>query len=104
ASARGDVAAAEKALDKAQTELDHAAQGTNAWQMSAPGAQPSSETAPVSFKLRQEIRKQKEELASAQKRLSELEVEARLAGGPDEWIGVEPSSPKPSLTQDATAK
>ena len=99
------MAAAQQALDKAQQEMGRAADGSNAWQMSAPGAQAGGETSPVSFKLRQEIRHQREELASAQKRLSELEVEAKLAGVPDEWIvpapAATPAPARPTSTQDA---
>jgi hypothetical protein len=106
ATARGDVAAAQLALEKAQADIGRAADGSNPWQMSAPGAQAGTENSPVSFRLRQEIRRQREELASAQKRLSELEVEAKLAGVPDEWIhppSTTPSEPPPpDPTQDAS--
>jgi hypothetical protein len=98
-TARGDVDAARKALDKAQQELGKLASGTEAWQMGAPGAQAGTENSPVSFRLRQEIRTQREELARAEKRLSELEVEAKLAGVPDDWI--DPSAPPPKPAQDA---
>jgi hypothetical protein len=105
ATARGDVTAASTALDKAQQELGKLAAGGEAWQMSAPGlggAQSGGETGPISFKLRQEIRTQREELARAQKRLSELEVEAKLAGVPDDWI--DPGAPPPKPAQDALAR
>jgi hypothetical protein len=104
ATARGDVDTAAKALDKAQQELGKLAAGGEAWQMSAPGlggGQSGGETGPLSFKLRQEIRTQREELARAQKRLSELEVEAKLAGVPDDWI--DPGAPPPKPAQDALA-
>jgi hypothetical protein len=86
AAARGDVAAARNAIDKAQQELGALARGTETWQMSAPGAQAGTENSPVSYRLRQELRKQREELSSAERRLTDLEVEANLAGVPEEWI------------------
>jgi hypothetical protein len=86
-AARGDVETARQAIDKAQDELGKLARGTDSWQMSAPGAQAGaqSETSPMSYKLRQELRNQREELASAERRLTDLEVEANLAGVPEEW-------------------
>lgn len=102
ATARGDVAAAQLALEKAQADIGRAADGSNPWQMSAPGAQAGTENSPVSFRLRQEIRRQREELASAQKRLSELEVEAKLAGVPDEWIHPPSATPSAPPTADPT--
>ncbi|HVH20778.1 MAG TPA: hypothetical protein VNF72_20995 [Myxococcota bacterium] len=85
AIARGDVAAAQGAIDKAQQELGTLAKGTENWQMSAPGAQANAENSPMSYRLRQELRKQREELSAAERRLTDLEVEANLAGVPEEW-------------------
>lgn len=105
ATARGDLKTAQDALDKAQADLAKLAEGTDAWQMSAPGigqAQSGNENSPMSFKLRQEIRRQREEVASAERRLNELEVEAKLAGVPDEWI--HPGAPPQKPAQDALAQ
>lgn len=85
ATARGDVEAARQAIDKSQQELGKMARGNENWQMSAPGAPAGSETSPMSYRLRQELRRQRDELASAERRLTELEVEAKLAGVPEEW-------------------
>jgi len=87
ATARGDVQAAHQAIDKAQDELGKLARGTDTWQMSAPGAPAGTqtETSPMSYKLRQELRNQREELANAERRLTDLEVEANLAGVPEDW-------------------
>lgn len=71
------------------------ARGTDAWQMSAPGAPAGSETSPMSFRLRQELRRQRDELASAERRLTELEVEANLAGVPEEWTRPPDAPPPP---------
>jgi predicted outer membrane protein len=95
AAARGDVEAAHQAIDKAQDELGKLARGTDSWQMSAPGAQAGTqtETSPMSYKLRQELRNQREELANAERRLTDLEVEANLAGVPEEWTRPQGEAP-----------
>jgi hypothetical protein len=93
ATARADVETAQQAIEKAQQELGQLAGGSAAWQMSAPGASANTETAPVSFRLRQELRRQRDELAAAERRLTELEVEANLAGVPEEWMQRPEGSP-----------
>lgn len=98
ATAHGDVEAAKKAIDQAQQELEKIVHGTDAWQMSAPGTPAGTENSPVSYKLRQELRRQREELAAAEKRLTELEVEANLAGVPSDWIAPEATPPPPQDT------
>ena len=99
ATARADVEAAQKAIDKAQQELGQMARGTDSWQMSAPGAPAGSENSPMSYRLRQELRRERDELAGAERRLTELEVEAKLAGVPEEWTrppGAQPPQPAPA--------
>ena len=84
--ARGRVDAAETRLADAQGELEKLASGSESWQVSAPGVQTATaETGPLSFGLRQEIRRSREELEEAQQALSELRVEANLAGVPEDW-------------------
>jgi hypothetical protein len=85
ASVRGDLDGARGRLAKAQTDLETLAHKTDSWQMAAPGAQPTAENSPVSYKLRQDIRQYREEVERAERRLRELEVEASLAGVPAEW-------------------
>jgi hypothetical protein len=87
ASVRGDLEDAKAELAKSQSQLEAMARKTENWQMAAPGAQPTAENSPVSYKLRQDIRRQREEVGRAERRLRELEVEASLAGVPPEWRG-----------------
>jgi hypothetical protein len=82
---RGDLDQAREALAKTQSELEGIARNTESWQMAAPGAQPTAENSPISYKLRQDIRRQREEVGRAERRLRELDVEAGLAGVPLEW-------------------
>ena len=67
-------------------ELDEAAGGGagGQWQIAPPGAN-NTETTPVSFKLREELRVSRVELESAERSLRELEIEADLASVPPEW-------------------
>ncbi len=84
--ARGDVEKARMALAVAKKELEELAGDSAAWQMAVPGGQPdSNENSPVSFRLIQEIRRQREEVEHGQRRIKDLQVEANLAGVPDEW-------------------
>lgn len=93
--ARADVREAERALEAAQAELEDLASDSEAWQMAAPGANPTAENSPLSYKLRQEIRRQREAVERAERRLRELETEASLAGVPEAWR-------KPTRHEDAT--
>ena len=91
AGARADVEAAEARLADAQAELEKLAAGSEAWQVAAPGgATSNTETGPLSFGLRQEIRRAREEVERTEKALSELRIEANLAGVPADWISGEP--------------
>jgi hypothetical protein len=85
ADVRGDLDGAKAQLAKAQSDLESLAHKSESWQMAAPGAQPTAENSPVSYKLRQDIRKYREDVGRAERRLRELEVEASLAGVPPEW-------------------
>ena len=73
-------------LRTAQTELEELAAGTSTWQVAAPGGGATSETGPLSYSLREEIRRSREDIARAERSLDELRVEANLAGVPPEWI------------------
>ena len=85
AAVRGELDGAKGQLAKAQADLEALAHKTESWQMAAPGAQPTSENSPVSYKLRQDIRQYREDVGRAERRLRELEVEASLAGVPPDW-------------------
>jgi len=93
AVARGELTAAENALASAQQQLEELASGRESWQVAAPGAQAGSDTGPLSFGLRQEIRRQREAVDRAQRQLDELRIEANLAGVPEEWTREAPAEP-----------
>jgi hypothetical protein len=85
-SARVERDAAQKALETAQGKLGEAVTDKEAWQMGMPGASKAEPTdAPVSYALRQEIRRQRDELARCERHLKDLTIEADLAGVPQDW-------------------
>jgi hypothetical protein len=84
--AQAEVATAKRGLEDSRKELEDVAPD-EAWSMSAPGlpVQSSPSETSIDFRLRQQIRRQREELERAEHRLQELGVEANLAGVPEDW-------------------
>lgn len=84
--AQADVAKAKRELDDSRKEMEDVAPD-EAWSMTAPGlpVQASPSETSIDFRLRQQIRRQREELERAEHRLQELGVEANLAGVPEDW-------------------
>jgi hypothetical protein len=74
------------ALRDAEAKLEGVAQSKDPWQVAPPlpGAASSPE-APLDFQLRQELRRHREEVERLEGRLRELEIEANLAGVPEDW-------------------
>ena len=85
AEAQLDLAETQLALREAQAELEDMASKADAWQLTAPGAQVTPENSPVSFKLRQDIRGYREDIERYEAALTELRIEANLAGVPASW-------------------
>ena len=98
--ARADLARAEAKLAATQAELERLASSSQSWQVAAPGGQGGGETGPLSFRLRQQIRGDREEVERAETALTELRVEAELANVPPEWTG-EPVAPAEPVVEDA---
>lgn len=91
--ARSDLTRAKARLEATQAELERLAAATQTWQVAAPGgAAGGGDTGPLSFRLRQQIRRDREEVETAERNLTELRVEAELADVPPEWTG-EPIEP-----------
>ena len=82
---RLDLVAARTALDAAQKELASASGDSSQWSVAAPGTSPNPENTPLSYKLRQDIRRHREAIERAEKKLRSLEIEADLAEVPQEW-------------------
>ena len=85
--ARTSVKTSEDALKKAQDELAEVAGSKDDWQFTPPGlpAGAGEEDSTSSFKLRQEVKRQRSEVDRSKARLRDLEVEANLAGIPEDW-------------------
>jgi hypothetical protein len=76
---------AQEALETAKTELEGAAGDSGQWSVAAPGTSPNPENTPLSYKLRQEIRRQREAVERTERLLRDLEIEANLAEVPADW-------------------
>jgi hypothetical protein len=92
--ARRAVAEAEKALDATRAKLEDVAGESSAWKMGAPGLgnveTSSPSEGPLDYQLSTEMRRNREELERAKRQLAELDVEANLAGVPEDWRGSQP--------------
>ena len=85
-SARAEHEAAQAGLEAAQKQLGTVAEDTEAWQIAPPGSGTAGASeAPVDYQLKQELRRQREELARSERRLRDLTIEADLAGVPADW-------------------
>ena len=85
--ARAAVKSADAALKKAQDQLAETAGSKDDWQFTPPGlpAGANDQDTTTSFALRQEVKRQKSEVERSKARLRELDVEANLAGVPEDW-------------------
>lgn len=86
------LSAARAALEQTKRELDRTAgdSGNTQWNVAPPtggGDGQSPGTSPLSFKLRQALRENRLALDAAKRSLRALEIEANLAGVPQDWRG-----------------
>ena len=95
---RGELEEARNTLEATKRELDSVADegGGSQWNVAPAvgGASPQGNS-PMSFKLRQELKRNRDSLEAAEKALRQLRIEADLAGVPVAWRE-EPSAGKPS--------
>lgn len=82
---REALADEKRALATAQLRLDEVASSTSNWQMAPIPGLEVSQDAPLDYQLRLVIRRHKSEIDRLENRLSELEIEANLAGVPEDW-------------------
>lgn len=82
---------AREGLASTKRELDAIAGsgGSSQWSVAPPGGSNSGgpSSSPLSFKLRQELERHREDLDEAERGLRELRIEADLAGVPVAWRG-----------------
>jgi len=90
---RADHEQAETRLAATRAELEKkaASEGGGQWRVSAPGlggiGPSEGNESPLDYRLTQELRRNRDELAHSERRIQDLEVEANLAGVPPEWRG-----------------
>jgi hypothetical protein len=100
-TATAELAEAKAELDQTKKELDGVAEGGGAsqWSVAAPGsggAEGGQSNSPMSFKLRQQLKRNRERIETAERSMRELKIEADLAGVPPGW-----RIPKAAPTGDA---
>lgn len=102
--AREAVEEAEEALAETRAQLEELSGEKSAWKMSAPGLGNASDPGdqPMDYKLSTQMRRQREELARAERRLQDLEVEANLAGIPPDWRGEPQDEPQEAGSEIAS--
>jgi hypothetical protein len=100
--AENAIGEAQETLAETKKELDGLAEtgGASQWSVAPPGGGGGGANqgpSPLSFKLRQELVRNREALESAEKALRELRIEADLAGVPAEWrvVASNPALPSP---------
>lgn len=92
---------AREALAETRRELDglSGTGGASQWSVAPPGASgQDNSTSPLSFKLRQDLVRNREALEAAERALRELKIEADLAGVPAAWrvVASSPNPPQPA--------
>lgn len=90
AQAHRRLQGAQTALDETKGALDEAAEGSGSsqWAVAPPGAGGGGSNptdSPLSFKLRQDLVRNRERLEDAERALRDLRIEADLAGVPPDW-------------------
>lgn len=102
--ARADLASARERLDSAQDKLAKLAAGSDSYRPVAPGAQAgASENSPLSYGLREKIRKGREDVAKAKQALEDLRVKANLAGVPADWMSEPAAAQAPRRTRESSS-
>jgi hypothetical protein len=76
-----------EALAVAEADLDRVAGSADAWQVGPPipGMSGAGSDAPLDYRIRQTINRHRLEIDRLERQLRSLEVEANLAGVPEDW-------------------
>jgi hypothetical protein len=84
---RADLTKEREALESTQAKLEDAASGAQ-WSVNPiPGSETDQSRTPVDFQLRTELRRHREEIDRLERKLRQLDIEANLAGVPEDWRG-----------------
>ncbi len=91
--AEAEVETAQANLDDSLDRLSELVGKTSNWKVGAPGLQANpDDNSPVNYGLRQEIKRNREDVERAERKLRDLGVEANLAGVPESWHKTHESS------------
>ena len=77
--ARSNLEESEKTLARVRSEIKQVAGNASQWNVAPPGAEVNNADNPTSFRLTQELRRGREDVIEAEKRLTALDIEANLA-------------------------
>ena len=81
---RAEVQKQRGALEQTERKMEDV--GGGQWSVNPiPGSDSDSSRSPIDFQLRSELRRQRAELERLERKLRQLDIEADLAGAPDEW-------------------
>lgn len=100
-----ELVEARTSLNETKRELDEVALdgGSSQWSIAPPGGggggEQSPGISPMSFKLRQQLRKDRERIDVKKRALRELRIEADLAGVPQSWRTLDSNPPESSRTR-----
>ena len=84
--AREKIAELRDQRDRLQSKMEGLAGDSGTWAAGAPGlAAPDPKNSTLSYKLRQEIRRTREDIDDAERALRDLRVQADLADVPEAW-------------------
>jgi hypothetical protein len=83
--AQAELEETRSALAASEAELASLGESSEAWQLAPPGGGTKTPDAPLSYQLKMQIRRQREEVSGAEERLQDLQIEANLASVPEEW-------------------
>ena len=84
---RTALEAEREGLEVAEEDLERVAGTSDAWQVAPPmpGMSGAAADAPLDYRIRQTIKRHRQEIKRLERQLRELEVEANLAGVPEDW-------------------
>jgi hypothetical protein len=81
---RADLRKEREAYEQTQAKLEDEAGGQ--WSVNPiPGAEQDTSKSPVDFQLRTQLRRHRDEIDRLERKVRQLDIEANLAGVPDEW-------------------
>jgi len=82
---RSNLEEMERKLAEVRAELGESAGNASQWNVTPPGADVNAANNPTNFGLTQQLRRGREDVKDAEKRLTELDIEANLANVPEGW-------------------